>query len=293
MRKLVIGCGYLGQRVAAKWSKAGDEVFALTRSKQRAEEFRTHGWQPILGDVTQAETLRQLPDADVLLYAVGFDRTTGHSQREIYVEGLKTALDVLANRVGKWLYVSSTSVYGQQNGERIDETSPAKPTRGNGQICREAEQQIEQQFQSTGRHFNILRLAGIYGPGRLLRRLSDLKAGLPIQGDPAGWLNLIHVEDAAETILACEQQGRAGEIYLVSDDRPVSRREYYALLAELAGVELPAFAASAESRHAVGLGKRCSNRKIREALGVNLQYPSIEQGLPAAFEADLDAFGAI
>ena len=258
-----------------------------TRSAERAEEFQNRGWRPVIGDVTQPaiqDTLQNLTDVKAVLYAVGYDRASGLSQREIYVDGLKNVLEALAGRVGKFLSISSTSVYGQQQGEWIDENSPCDPTRPNGQICREAEQLVEQYFppEKTNPEVsaNILRLAGIYGPGRLLRRLTDLRAGKPILGDPAGWLNLIHVDDAVQTILACEKRGKPGEIYLVSDNQPVRRREYYAQLAKLAGVELPAFDSAAEARHAEGLGKRCSNRKIRENLTSNCCYPTIFEGLP-------------
>jgi nucleoside-diphosphate-sugar epimerase len=235
-------------------------------------------------------TLQNLPEIETVLYAVGFDRTSGLSQREVYVTGLRNALEALAHRVRHWIYISSTSVYGQQNGEWIDETSPTEPTRENGQVCREAELLIEEYFPATdeNRRSNILRLAGIYGPGRLLRRLTDLKAGLPITGDPEGWLNLIHVDDAAETVLACEERGERGAVYLISDDQPVRRRDYYALLAELAGVPLPAFERDVSPRHAEGLGKRCSNRKIHRDLGLELRYPSIRQGLPHALAGHLE-----
>lgn len=284
MRKLIIGCGYLGQRVAARWSSAGDEVVTLTRSPARAEEFQSRGWRAVVGDVMEPSSLQNLPEVETVLYAVGFDRSSGLSQREVYVTGLKNVLKALAHRVRHWIYVSSTSVYGQHSGEWIDETSPAEPLRENGQICLEAESLVERHFPGgeNARRANILRLAGIYGPGRLLRRLADLKAGLAIQGDPEGWLNLIHVDDAAEVVLACEQRGEPGAMYLVSDDEPVRRRDYYSLLCELAGVAMPAFDSGSAPRHGEGLGKRCSNRKIRQDLGVELRYPSIRQGLPQA-----------
>lgn len=280
MRKLVIGCGYLGSRVARKWresgSQNGDEIFALTRSSERAEAFRADGFRPIVGDVTKPETLKSLPEVETVLYAVGFDRSAGLSQREIYVEGLRNVLDQLGDRVSRFLYISSTSVYGQQRGEWIDETSPAEPTSDRGKICRDAEKLVESLGSAT-----IFRLAGIYGPGRLLRRVEDLKAGKPISGDPDGWLNLIHVDDAVQTVLAGEQPSQAERLFLVSDDQPVRRRDYYARLAELAGVEMPPFDRSTEPRHAQGQGKRCSNRVIKEQLGVKLQFPTIFEGLPA------------
>ncbi len=289
MAKLVIGCGYLGRRVAAKWTEAGESVFALTRSAERAGEFENRGWEPVVGDVTAVgiqTTLQNLPEWDGVLYAVGYDRASGLSQREVYVDGLENVLKALAGRVRKFLYISSTSVYGQNQGEWIDETSPTEPTRPNGKICREAERLIEQFFppgeKALKASANILRLAGIYGPGRLLRRLNDLRSGTPIPGNPEGWLNLIHVDDAVRTLLACEDRGEPGEICLVSDDRPIRRREYYGQLAKLAGVELPAFDEGSESRYAKGLGKRCSNRKIRKKLRVEFQFPTIFEGLQHA-----------
>ncbi len=97
-------------------------------------------------------------------------------------------------------------------------------------------------------------------------------------------MNLIHVADAVRTILACEKRGEPGAVYLVSDDRPVRRREYYGELARLAGVEIPPFEARSETRDAAGLGKQCSNRKIRENLQVGLAFPTIIEGLPDAVQ---------
>jgi nucleoside-diphosphate-sugar epimerase len=286
MRKLVIGCGYLGKRVAAKWSAAGDEVFALTRSPQRAEEFRSRGWQPLLGDVMEPASLKKLPVVDAVLYAVGFDRAAGYSQREVYVEGLKNALEALADRAGKWIFISSTSVYGQDQGEWIDETSPCHPTKPNGQICREAEQLFQQFFPPGQTQAQILRLAGIYGPGRLLRRVSDLKAGKPIAGDPEGWLNLIHAEDAVATILACEERGEPGAVYLVSDDRPVRRREYYSLLAELVGGSCRRSTPPKSPGTPRAWENAVPTARIRGELGIRLMYPTIREGLPQAIAAE-------
>lgn len=278
MRKMVVGCGYLGQRVAAKWAEAGDEVFAVTRSSEKAADFEKRGWQPIVADLIRGQDLKRIPRVDVMLYAVGFDRTAQMSRREVSVEGLSHVLRASVSRVGRVLYVSSTSVYGQNQGEWVDETSPCEPRKENGRICREAEQLVE----GISDRSTIFRLAGIYGPGRLLRRLSDLRAGKPIAGDQEGWLNLIHVNDAVEILLAGEQRGEPGAVYLVSDNQPIRRREYYSQLAKFVGVDLPPFEKNDQPLHADGLGKRCSNRKIREDLHVNFIYPTISDGLPAA-----------
>src|SRR5690606_29190096 len=144
-----------------------------------------------------------------------FDRTSGHSQRDVYVDGLRHVLNAMAGRCERFVYISSTSVYGQTQGEWVDESSPCRPDRPNGQACLEAENLVWEFFpagmdpEQSGAV--VLRLAGIYGPGRLLRRVEQLRSGDPIGGNPEAWLNLIHVDDAATAVLACEQRFTPGE----------------------------------------------------------------------------------
>src|SRR5215471_11881471 len=215
-RKLVIGCGYLGGRVARQWFLQGDHVFALTRSPERAQILQNSGLEPLTGDVTEPDTLGQFPEVDTVLYAVGLDRTKGKSQREVYVGGLANVLDRVAGNVGRFLYISSTSVYGQNSGEWVDETSECRPESENGKVCLDAEAVLRSRLPQA----NILRLAGIYGPGRLVTRVAAMRAGHVLDGDPDAWLNLIHVDDAVAAILVSETRGAAGSTYIVSDDRP-------------------------------------------------------------------------
>lgn len=302
MQKLIIGCGYVGSAVARKWLEEGHEVAALTRSESHARQFAELGIQPIRGEVTQPETLQQLPEADTVLYAVGFDRSASRSRREVYVDGLEHVLSVMKKRTQKIIYLSSTSVYGQSAGEWVDESSVCAPERENGQICLSAEQLFEKQGLLPGQAAGgsatavILRLAGIYGPGRLLARMEQIKAGEPLLGRPDAWLNLIHLADIVKTILRCDTDIHLSSHYLVSDSRPVLRQEYYETLAQLLGAPLPHFATAgdAESKskstrpssteRAAGLNKRCNNMRLREEMGVQLQYPSIWEGLPQAIK---------
>jgi nucleoside-diphosphate-sugar epimerase len=309
-RKLIIGCGYLGRRVANHWLAAGDSVFALTRGEDRAAELRQMGIEPVVGDVTRPESLAVLPAADVVLYAVGFDRAAGHSMRNVYVDGLRNVLDRLAATTRRFVYVSSTSVYGQTDGEWIDEDSPCEPTRENGKVCIEAEQlvwqaipgveQLEREVSQinaqtslhelegmlSGRLLRVLthrayvlRFAGIYGPGRLLRRIESVRSGDPIDGSPDAFLNLIHVDDAAAAVDACLQRGRPGRTYLISDDRPATRREYFETLARLLNAPPPVFNADEAAERTPGLNKRCRNRRMKDELQVALRFPTIAEGL--------------
>lgn len=278
-QKLIIGCGYLGRRVAARWVAEGDEVSALTRFEANADELRALGVQPIIGDVMDPQSLAVLPDVETVLYAVGLDRRSGHSQRDVYVGGLANVLARVVPASPKFLYVSSTSVYGQNAGEWVDESSECRPDSPNGQVCLEAELLLRQHLPTA----MILRLAGIYGPGRLVARVEQLRAGRALTGNPEAWLNLIHVDDAATAVLACEQRDEPGSTTFVCDDRPHRRREYYALLASLIGAPAPRFdEGTLDAAERTRLNKRCCNRRLREELRVELRYATIEEGLPEA-----------
>jgi nucleoside-diphosphate-sugar epimerase len=284
MAKLIIGCGYLGRRVAALWREQ-TAVYATARTPARAAELQTVGiapW-PVPCDVHDPAGVRAclstVPPLDTVLYAVGFDRAAGRSMREVYVEGLRNVLDALAPP-RRFVYVSSTGVYGQTGGEEVDETSPTEPTEESGRVMLEAERLLHERLPDAV----VLRFAGIYGPGRLLREKA-LRAGEPVVGDPQKWLNLIHVEDGAAAVVAAAEQAAPGATYNVSDDRPVRRRDFYRLLARLLGAPEPRFVPPpagaplpGHERH----NRRIGNRRLRTELGLSLRYPSYEEGLPAS-----------
>ena len=295
MRRLIIGCGYLGRRVARLWLEGGDDVFAVTRSPENAAELRTLGVEPLIGDVTQPQSLTTLPECDTVLHAVGFDRNAAPGKRDVYVDGLRNVLDQVAGRCGRFVHISSTSVYGQENGELVDEDSLCEPQHKSGQICVDAEQLVADRVADRSlAEATILRLAGIYGPGRLLARVDAIRQQQPLPGSPDAWLNLIHVDDVAAIVLAAAAaaatpaaQSSEAQRFLVSDDEPIRRRTYYTTLARLLAVDDVTFDSSAPARHTHGLGKRCSNRKLHAELGVRLSYPTIEQGLPQALAEQL------
>ncbi len=271
---LVIGCGYVGRRVAQHWRVQGKRVAALTRG--RSAELSAAGIEPVNGDVLDPASLKQLPVGETVLYAVGMDRSTGRSFRDVYVEGLRNVLDALPTP-GRLIYVSSTSVYGQANGEEVDEESPTEPREANGQVVLEAERLLRSRVPEA----IILRFAGIYGPGRIMRRAA-IEKGEPLVGDAEKWLNLIHVDDGVQAVLAAEDRGKKGETYLISDDEPVRRRDFYTELAALLKAPPALFRAlppgSPPPPHEGG-NRRAVNQRMRTALGVTLKHPSYRVGL--------------
>jgi nucleoside-diphosphate-sugar epimerase len=269
---LIVGCGYLGRRVARRWLAAGRKVAALTRGN--AEALAALGVEAMIGDVLDPNSLRQLPRVATVLYSVGLDRAAGRSMRDVYVDGLANVVGTLSDS-GLFIYVSSTSVYGQTEGKWVDETSPTEPTEESGRVVLEAERLLRANRPDA----IILRFGGIYGPSRLLRRQAQLRSGEPVAGDPRQWLNLIHVEDGVEAVLAVEMKGEPGETYNIVDDEPVKRGAYFERLAELVGAPAPPFGGPAEGRRA---NRRISNAKARQALGWRPVYTTYREGLPEA-----------
>ncbi|MEK6234970.1 MAG: SDR family oxidoreductase [Planctomycetales bacterium] len=287
MAKFIIGCGYLGRRVGKLWLESGHEVHALTRSQSRAEELKQLGFQPLLGDVVRPETLDALPEADTVLHAVGLDRSADPTMQEVYVDGLRNVLNRLADSAQRVIYASSIGVYGQRDGEAVDEQSPCEPTRENGRICLEAEN-VLRNHPRFGERSVVLRLAGIYGPGRVPHQQA-ISAGHPIAVPADGWLNLIHVEDAAEAVLAAETRAALPDLLLISDGSPVDRRDYYAEVARLLGAPPPTFAEAVPGSPRADRStssKRIRNHLAKERLGFSCRYPSFREGLAAIIARD-------
>ena len=123
-----------------------------------------------------------------------------------------------------------------------------------------------------------LRLAGIYGPGRL-PRVDDLRNGAALTADPDSWLNLIHVDDAATVVMAVADHASPGPLYVVSDGVPVRRREWYAHLAQLSGSPAPTWDTTAPRTR--GADKRVDPALLRDDIPIALDYPDSFQGLDA------------
>jgi nucleoside-diphosphate-sugar epimerase len=287
MSKLIFGCGYLGERVARRWLAAGQEVAVVTRSRERADGFLKQGFVPIIAAVTQPTTLGQFNEVDTVLFSVGFDRTAGNSIDEVYAGGMRNVLAALPDRVTRFIYISTTGVYGPAEGGWVDEVTQPEPRREGGRASLAAEQSLT--IHPIGKRSVILRLAGLYGPGRI-PFIRELREGEQIPAPASGWLNLIHVEDAADVVIAADKVPpfeNGPRVYCVSDGNPVERGEYYSEVARQIGAQPPRFvesdpasprAARAESN------RRVSNARMLADLKITLNYPDYRAGLANAVE---------
>jgi nucleoside-diphosphate-sugar epimerase len=290
--KLLFGHGYLGSRVARLWREAGSAVTVVTRSAAKAEQLRAAGYAAIVADVCDPATIRDLPPCETVLYAVGYDRKSPERPiGEVYADGLQNVLNALSSGSPLTprpsplvLYISSTGVYGDAEGEWVDESSPCRPPREGGRACLAAEQVLA--AHPLGARSVVLRPAGIYGPGRI-PRADAIRRGEPIDAPADGWLNLIHVDDLARIVLDVEHLALAGRIELprtfcVSDGHPVERREYYAELARLLDAPPPKFVESAAVCHAVlraAADKRINTARLLREIAPKFVYPSYREGL--------------
>ncbi len=279
---VIAGCGDVGSRLAAQLLQAGWQVHGLRRDVARLPE----GVLPLPADLgaTACPPAWPVQAPDYLVYCAAPGDSGEEAYRATYVDGLRHVLGWLAERgqrPRRLLFVSSTGVYGQEEGEWVDEASPCQPGSWSGRILLEAEALA----LGSGIPASVVRLAGIYGPGRRWL-LGQVRAGYRVASEPPQYGNRIHAEDAAG-LLACllqaDARGLALEpVYLGVDDEPAPLHEVVAWLRAQLGVEH--WAEQSATRRAGS--KRCSNARAR-ALGWVPRYPSYREGYAALLAADV------
>ena len=276
-----------GKGVARRWRDGGANVYVVTRSPRRAADLESEGFQSVVADVIQPDTLIDLPAVETVLFAVGFDRSSQVSIGAVYAGGVRNVLAALPAKVRRFIYISTTGVYGPAGGAWVDENTTPDPRRDGGKASLAAEQQIVS--HPLAKCTAILRLAGIYGPGRI-PYFDKLRSGPPIAVPSRGWLNLIHVDDAAAVVLAAdawaasESADAAPHIFCVSDGEPVVRGNYYREVARRIGAPEPSFVepdAATPAAARAAANKRIRNEKMSRTLEVRLTYPSYREGLAA------------
>ena len=276
-RTLVFGCGYLGSRVARGALAEGHQTWASTRNVAKSEFLRDLGVEPVIADWTDRRSLADLPEVDSVLISVSHDSTSRANRFDGQVGGLRNLLEAVSPQASI-CYISTTGVFHQTDGQWVDETSPARPSREGARAHLYAENQLRRLRPNSP--WTILRLAGIYGPGRI-PRVADVRQGRPIASQADGYLNLIHVEDAAAAVLA--SWSRASErLYLVADDQPVVRRDYYRFIADRCGAPEPRFVdpgPDASARMRSDSNKRVWNRRMKRDLVKRLRFPTYRDGL--------------
>jgi nucleoside-diphosphate-sugar epimerase len=286
-RLVIFGCGYIGAALADVAVAAGTNVAALTRNPRKAAALRAKGIDAVVADLASTGWHAQIAGgADFVVNCVSSGGPEHY--RASYVGGMQSVLAWAAKGaapIGTFVYTSSTAVYPQGGGGLVEETADAPGSTPNGAIIRESEKLLQSApCDAVRRHF-ILRLAGIYGPGRH-HLLDQLREGLSVLGGSGEHrLNLAHRDDIVAAILACltASAGMGSDIFNVADSAPARRAEVVAWLAGKLGRPMPDFDGSATARRggAPMPDRIIANLKLQRVLGWRPEYPDYRSGFRA------------
>lgn len=268
---LIVGCGDLGLRLAKRLISQGFNVSAVKRNPDSLPA----GIQGVAADISMPETLNGLTDKsfDYIVVATSAGEFTEQAYQRVYVDGLRNVLAVTQPKKRLFL-VSSTSVYGQSGGDWVDETSATEPLGFAGRKQLDAEAVAFSDTQNA----TVVRLSGIYGPGRS-RLIEQVYDGLHTLSEPAHYSNRIHIDDAAGMLaflIDCNESGTALESHYIGCDKsPSALHEVKEWMAEQ--MDLSNHWQSHTSPKGRGGSKRCNGNRVRE-LGYEFQYPDFKAG---------------
>jgi nucleoside-diphosphate-sugar epimerase len=289
MRVLIAGPGYVGLALGRELAQRGHEVFGLRRNTNASGELRSAGLHPLVGDITRPETLLDLPaQYDWVVNCVSSSYGGAEDYRRVYLQGARNLIKWLERTPpAKLVYTSSTGVYGQNDGSLVDESAPTEPPTETSRVLLET----ERVFLTAAHQHNfpavVLRVAGIYGPGRGWWFKQFVAGEARLEGDGRRTLNMIHRDDVAGCILAALEHGRPGEIYNAVDDEPVSQRDFFQWLAGQLDRPLPpSVPEDAEATRKRGVtNKRIANAKLKAELGYQFKFPTFREGYAAELVA--------
>ncbi|MDE2904837.1 MAG: NAD-dependent epimerase/dehydratase family protein [Acidobacteriota bacterium] len=273
---LIAGCGDVGGELARRLLADGYTVYGLRRRTHLLPE----GVQPVAGDVSDPLSLQAMPAGiDLLCYTAAADARSAAAYRAAYVDGPRNVLRAVARTSSprRVLFASSTRVYPQSAGEWVDEGSSTGGDDPYATLLLEGEAAVRDAAASSV----VVRLAGIYGPGRT-RLIDRVRAGEPCG---AAWTNRIHRDDSAGVLRHLLRLERPLPLYLAADGEPATQCAVMAWMAERLGLPAPPTADAGDG----SLGKRCRNAHL-VASGYEFEYPSFREGYRAVI-ADLAARG--
>lgn len=284
-----MGCGDLGLRVARLWQAAGVPVRGLVRSAAGRRRLEAAAVAPLQADLDRPAGLPALRLGGALVYYLLPPPPGGVADTR-----LAGFLAALRDPPARWVHLSTTAVYGDCGGAWVDETRPPRPATDRGRRRLDGERRLAAWAAGRALCWTVLRVPGIYGPGRL--PLARLRAGRPLPpAAESGFTNRIHVDDLAAACLAAARRGRCGRVYNVSDGRPLRFTDYYRRVARAWGLPPPPEAPAAAGGYAgeflayLRESRRIDNRRMREELGVELRYPDLDRGLAAIRGAEREA----
>jgi nucleoside-diphosphate-sugar epimerase len=289
MQKIVIaGCGYIGTRLARLWKDTGADVTCLVRSSEHKAALEAEGFTALSCSFDNTDEIHVLDVAESILYY--FAPPPGGGVADSRARNFCSVLSQ-STPPATIIYMSATSVYSEQNGGIVTETSETDPSSAMGKRRLDAESAFREYGSANNVPVIILRVSGIYGPGRL--PLMQISQGQPLlREEESGPSNRIHADDLAQLCRSAADKGRDGDIFNISDGNPSSMTTYFNACADILGYARQPQVTMAEARQVmsplmysyVSESRIVDNSRMCECLGVILQYPNIYEGLAASLD---------
>ena len=289
---LIVGCGAIGRRVAALLPASQFDVTGVVRSNESAERLAKAGVRAICIDLDRPKPGIDLGGCQYedIFY---FVPPPPSGQQDLR---MRAFLDTLQGEmsVRRIVYISTSAVYGDCQGAWITETQPLKPATPRGHRRQDAEQQLLAWCKAQATQWIILRVPGIYGPGKF--PLERLRKGTPVLcEEDSPYTNRIHADDLATICVAAIYSSIFNAVYNVSDGQPGNMTDYFFQVADAAGLPRPPVVNREEAQTVLSPGmlsflqdsRRMDNRKLLRDLGIVLQYPNLAAGLAACFQEDI------
>lgn len=281
----IVGCGDMGERVAQLWLARGLTVSGLARSPASRLRLEAKGITAVPGDLDDVRSLTALPAHKALIYYFAPPPLGGHTDPRMGHFLGAVPPDRLPNKI---VYLSTSGVYGDHQGGWVNEDTPPHPQTLRAQARIKAETTLLDWGQIKKVPVVILRVGGIYGPGRL--PIGRIQQGQPVvRRQEAPYTNRIHADDLARVCVAAAERGANRRIYNVCDGEHSTMSDYFNAVADSLGLPRPPQISLAEAQRTLSPemlsylneSRRMDNRRLREELGVTLLYPTLEAGLAA------------
>jgi nucleoside-diphosphate-sugar epimerase len=278
---LIAGCGFVGLPLARIFVSAGWETAALTASETSAAGLHGESFPAHALDISEKDGFTRLARRhfDVVIHCASSGRGDANAYTAVFLGGTQNLMENLVYE--RLIFTSSTSVYAQQDGSWVDETSPADPAPKTGQILRQTEDLV---LASEG---TVARLGGLYGPGRCAPLKKLLEGRASIEEDGARMMNTLHQLDAAAALhflAGTESRG----LFNVVDNEPVMEIDWFRYVCQHLNKPLPPNGPRNLDRKRGWTNKRVSNRRLR-SLGWSLNYPTFREGLASMLGGDVGA----
>lgn len=285
-RLLIVGCGDVARRMVAL-VRERYRVYALSRSPQQFAALRLLGIIPVRGDLDQPDTLAAI--AGLAHDVVHFAPPPGRGAHDTRTAHLIAALAKGSSLPQQLVYISTSGVYGDCNGELVAETRPVRPQTDRARRRADAEGRLREWGARSGVRISILRVPGIYAADRL--PLARLEKGTPaLKPEEDSYVNHVHADDLARIVVAALHHAHPNRMYNAADDAPQKMGDYFDLVADRFGLPRPPRIARAEAARVIpesllsfmNESRRLVNRRIKRELRLKLRYPTVEEGIAAA-----------